>query len=88
MCKRMILLTLGILLVTELSTSLAKSGKNLTQSQPASKFLRLQYHGPDRSFCSSRTCVDFNGDGQRELMFASWKTKNLQMLNASDGSVI
>lgn len=89
MCKRMILLTLGILLlVTELSTSLAKSGKNLTQSQPASKFLRLQYHKPDRSFCSSRTCVDFNGDGQRELMFASRKTKNLQMLNASDGSVI
>ena len=53
-----------------------------------SQYFRLQYNKPDLSFCNSSVCVDFDGDGKRELLFASRKTKRLEMLNASDGAVL
>lgn len=95
MCQRVVLLTIGVaLLVVETSTSLAElkqaveSIKNIVPSRPASKFFQLEYTKPDLSFCNGQICVDFDNDGQREIIFASRKTKKLQMLNASDGSVI
>lgn len=54
----------------------------------AGDLLRVQYHLPDLSFCNSSVCVDFDGDGARELMFASRKTGELSMLRAADGSVV
>lgn len=57
-------------------------------SMTESALFRWQYHKPDFSFCNSPVCVDFDGDGQRELLFASRKTGQLQMLNAVDGTVI
>ena len=59
----------------------------VTSNSP-SKIFRTQYRKPDRSFCISQVCVDFDGDGRRELLFASRKTKQLQMLNAADGAVV
>lgn len=56
------------------------------ESRP-SKYFRLQYHKSDLSFCNSSVCVDFDGDGKRELLFASRKTRQLQMLDAADGTV-
>jgi len=53
-----------------------------------SKFFRRQYHVADDSFCISMVCVDFDNDGRRELLFASRKTKELQMLRATDGKVL
>jgi len=53
-----------------------------------SKFFRRQYCKKDLSFCGSQVCVDFDGDGRRELLFASRKTKQLQLLNAADGTVL
>ncbi|MCH2612545.1 MAG: FG-GAP-like repeat-containing protein [Pirellulales bacterium] len=58
-----------------------------TEPMPAAHF-RQQYHIADDSFCNSMVCVDFNNDGQRELLFASRKTHELQMLRATDGAVI
>ena len=58
------------------------------QASSPSRFFRLQYHKPDLSFCNSTVCVDFDGDGKRELLFASRKTKELQMLNAAEGTVV
>ena len=55
--------------------------------EPASLF-RAQYHVADSSFCNVGACVDFDGDGRRELCFASRETGQLQMLRAADGRVI
>jgi outer membrane protein assembly factor BamB len=57
-------------------------------SKSPSQFFRSQYYKPDLSFCISQVCVDFDGDGRRELLFASRKTKQLQMLNADDGTIV
>lgn len=54
----------------------------------SSAYFRQQYHIADDSFCNSMVCVDFNNDGRRELLFASRKTNELQMLNATDGTII
>ena len=56
-------------------------------SQSRSQFFRTQYRKPDPSFCISQVAVDLDNDGRRELLFASRKTKQLQMLHAADGSV-
>jgi len=56
-------------------------------SGQAAELLRLQYHIVDPSFCYAGTCVDYDDDGQREILFASRETKELQMLAAADGSV-
>ena len=57
-------------------------------SSASSKYFRHQYSKPDLSFCGSQVCVDFDGDGRRELLFASRKTKELQLLDAARGSVV
>jgi len=58
------------------------------QKTNQSVLFRRQYQIADLSFCTSQICVDFDGDGRRELLFASRRTKQLQMLNAADGSVV
>ncbi len=55
---------------------------------PPSKLFRRQYNKPDLSFCNSPVCIDFDGDGRRELLFASRRTNELQALNAADGTVL
>lgn len=52
------------------------------------KLFRRQYHKADLSFCNAQVCLDFDGNGRRELLFASRKTKQLKMLNAADGTVV
>lgn len=59
-----------------------------TANKSPSKFFRSQYSKPDRSFCISQACADFDGNGRRELLFASRDAKQLQMLNAADGTVV
>jgi len=49
--------------------------------------MRLQYQIADPSFCHAATCVDYDDDGQREILFASRETRELQMLAAADGTV-
>ncbi|QDT95946.1 FG-GAP-like repeat-containing protein [Gimesia aquarii] len=95
MCQRLVLMTvMALLSVIETSISLAdsesdiKSGNNTRLQSTTSKFFQLEYIKPDLSFCNAQICVDFDNDGQREILFASRKTKKLQMLNASNGSVI
>ena len=70
------------------STDGADASKHGTSTLAASKLFRQQYHLSDVSFCIAPVCVDFDGDGRRELLFASRKTKQLQMLNAADGKLI
>ena len=60
----------------------------VSADQPANRLFRLQYSVDDESFCNASVCVDFDGDGKREILFASRKTKALQMLNASDGRMV
>ncbi len=55
-------------------------------AEPAGLF-QSQYHVPDPSFCYAQGCVDFFGDGRRQLLFASRGTGELQMLDAADGTV-
>lgn len=52
-----------------------------------SALFRHQYTIYDREFCGSEVCADFDGDGRRELLYASRSPGRLQMLNAADGSV-
>jgi len=52
-----------------------------------SKLFRHQYTLYDREFCGSEVCVDFDNDGQRELLYASRAPGKLQMLDAADGRV-
>ena len=58
-----------------------------TSSKPVG-LLRLQYQITDPSFCHAATCVDYDGDGTREILFASRETRALQMLSAADGSLV
>ncbi len=53
-----------------------------------SALFRSLYQKSDFSFCNAQVCVDFDNDGQLEIVFASRKTNTLQMLRASDGSII
>ena len=53
-----------------------------------SKLMEVQYQIVDPSFCHAATCVDYQNNGRRELLFASRQTGQLQMLNAADGSVL
>ena len=64
------------------------TGKSRKALQSSRRLFVRQYHKPDLSFCNSAVCVDFDNDGRREIMFASRRTKELQMLNAAEGSVI
>ena len=52
-----------------------------------SELFRHQYTIDDREFCGSEVCVDFDGDGRRELLYASRGPGRLELLNAADGSV-
>ena len=65
-----------------------ESRDSAAQPQKPGRFFRLQYHKPGLSFCNSPVCVDFYGSGRREILFASRKTEELQMLNADDGRVV
>jgi len=62
------------------------TGENVTRSVQ-SKLFRHQYTIYDDDFCGAQVCVDIDGDGQREILFASRATGNLQRLNAADGTV-
>ena len=89
------LFSIGLILIASSTISSAADRKVVADSAvaqpPASsigKLFRLEYHKSDLSFCNSTVCVDFDGDGKRELLFASRKTKQLQLLNATDGTII
>lgn len=79
------LATIPLLLV---SVPSVEADDRATRSSSRSSFFRWQYHKADLSFCNSQICVDFDSDRQRELLFASRKTKELQMLRGLDGSVV
>ena len=64
----------------------AETGVRVTRPVQ-SKLFRHQYTIYDRDFCGAQVCVDFDDDGQKEIMFASRATGNLQQLNAADGEV-
>lgn len=78
----------GGVIIAAASVLLGISSSAMAEEPSASKLLRRQYYKEDLSFCNSQVCIDFDGDGRRELLFASRKTKELQMLDAADGSVI
>ena len=61
---------------------------DLFAEETAKSIFRSQYQIADQSFCNSAVCVDFDNDGERELLFASRKTKQLQLLRAADGSTV
>ena len=85
MRNRVVQLTVGYLLLMLAPSANAASP---SQASSSSKFFRLQYHKADLSFCNSSVCVDFDGDGQRELLFASRLTKELRLLEAVDGTKV
>jgi hypothetical protein len=84
---RVILFSASILLLAVPSTAV-KADESAASSPSPSEFFRRQYHIADNSFCSSMVCVDFDNDGRRELLFASRKTQQLQMLRGTDGAVV
>jgi outer membrane protein assembly factor BamB len=71
------------------SHAFASEKTRVSQALPKSqsRLFRLQYHIDDTDFCHAGACVDFDNNGQRELLFASRKTKQLQLLNAANGTV-
>ncbi len=79
------LLAVGVLILNGTPFLVAKDP---TSASSPGKLFRHEYHKPDLSFCNSSVCVDFDGDGRRELLFASRKTKLLQMLRGADGTVV
>jgi len=51
------------------------------------RLFRRQYHLADSSFCITGACTNVGPQSRRTLLFASRKTKQLQLLNADDGTV-
>ena len=58
-----------------------------TMPAPSALF-RYAWGVRDGSFCGAQVCVDFGNDGKREIVFGSRTTRNLSLLNASDGKVV
>ncbi|MEO2035327.1 MAG: hypothetical protein ABGZ35_24885, partial [Planctomycetaceae bacterium] len=56
-------------------------------TDPPRPLLRLQYQIPDPSFCQAATCVDYEQDGRRAILFASRSTGKLQLVEAANGAV-
>ena len=80
------LLAALILVQADLSADEKLTGVRVTRPLKSSLF-QHQYTIYDKSFCGAQACVDFDGDGKRELLYASRETGNLQLLNAADGTV-
>ena len=62
-------------------------GADQSSRHQSKGLLRIQYQKSDPRYCHAATCVDYDDDGQREILFASRETKELQMLTAADGTV-
>ena len=68
-------------------------GGSLLAADPAATItssnglLRIQYQRGDESFCQAGTCVDYQNNGQRGILLASRKTRELSMLEAATGKV-
>jgi len=62
--------------------------ESMTREGVRSTLFRHQYTIHDHEFCGSEVCVDFDGDGRRELLFASRSPGRLELRNAADGSLI
>ncbi|MDF1744784.1 MAG: FG-GAP-like repeat-containing protein [Gimesia sp.] len=95
MCRYVLLISLGFSQIVTTTCVRAfepaleiKLKKESSQTTKQDKLFKLNYQKSDLSFCNSQVCVDFDNDGLRALLFASRKTKTLQMLSASDGSVL
>lgn len=92
--SRIVLLLAGVLQFAHVMIVPAAEPNGVDESvatlQPApapSKFFRREYHKPDLSFCIAPVCVDFDGDGHREILFASRRTRELQLLDGADGTI-
>ncbi|MCH2400776.1 MAG: PQQ-binding-like beta-propeller repeat protein [Pirellulales bacterium] len=82
--------TLGTVLIclsTAGSAAEPVTGQRVTRPI-ASRLFRHQYTIYDREFCGAQVCADFDNDGQRELLYASRDTGNLQQLKAADGTIV
>lgn len=55
---------------------------------PPSKLFRYQWGIRDPGFTLAEVCADLDGDGQREIVYASRTTQRVSLLRAADGSVI
>lgn len=82
--SRRLFFSLMLLLTAEMVAAV-DDGDTVAAAGP---LFRQQYHRADASFCNASVCVDFDGDGDRELLFASRKTGELSMLRGDDGTVI
>ena len=86
--RNAIVLLLTLIVATASNAAKADEAGGANASIRPSRIFHRQFHKADFSFCNSQVCVDFDGDGRRELLFASRKTKELQMLRGADGSVV
>ena len=82
-----VVLLAGTHVVVAFGDELNSTAVTATGAQHKPLFYK-QYHLPDPSFCYASACVDFDGDGQRDLFFASRETRELTRLNAADGKVV
>jgi hypothetical protein len=82
---------LSTLLVLLLPAVSAIGGEQLIErtsgDRVQSALFRHQYTIYDHEFCGSEACVDFDGDGRGELLYASRSPGRLELRNAADGSV-
>lgn len=70
------------------SVAVAESVDSTAQDSVCRSLFRHEYRKSDLSFCNASVCVDFDNNGTRELVFASRKTGQVQMLRAADGAVM
>ncbi len=66
--------------------ALVSEGGALANENPKG-VLRLQYQIRDASFCQAASCVDYEQNRRRAILFASRRTEKLQLLEAADGAV-
>jgi hypothetical protein len=68
--------------------ALLVAAPNRADDADSGRTLRQQYTIPDPSFCAAQVCVDFDNDGDLEIIFASRADNTLQMRNAADGALV
>lgn len=69
------------------SVAAAAGDERTAIERVSSTLFRHQYTIYDHEFCGSEVCLDFDGDGRSEILYASRSPGRLQLRNAADGSL-
>lgn len=74
--------------IAELFAQGEDPGDPIDPPDPPNTIFSKLYSVSAGNYCLAGTCVDYNGDGRKQLLFNSRSNNLLEMRNADDGSII